>query len=198
MKTYTAKAGEVAARLVRRRRPGQGAGPPRVQIALRLRGKHKPTTRRTWTPATSSSSPTSTSSASPATRPSDKLYHRHTRLSRRHQETNFAKMQARFPGRVLEKAVKGMLPKGPLGYAMLKKLKIYAGARASALGAAAEDTGDLDHDRQLLLRHGPAQDVGGARVPQAGHGQVRRQRQAGRRVLRAARPAAWSCASRSS
>jgi large subunit ribosomal protein L13 len=36
-------------------------------------------------------------------------------------------MQQRFPGRVLEKAVKGMLPKGPLGYAMLKKMKCYAG-----------------------------------------------------------------------
>jgi large subunit ribosomal protein L13 len=37
-------------------------------------------------------------------------------------------MQARFPGRALEKAVKGMLPKGPLGYAMFKKLKVYADA----------------------------------------------------------------------
>ena len=36
-------------------------------------------------------------------------------------------MQARFPGARLEKAVKGMLPKGPLGYAMIKKLKCYAG-----------------------------------------------------------------------
>ena len=36
-------------------------------------------------------------------------------------------MQDRFPGRALEKAVKGMLPKGPLGYAMVKKLKVYAG-----------------------------------------------------------------------
>jgi large subunit ribosomal protein L13 len=36
-------------------------------------------------------------------------------------------MQARHPGRALEKAVKGMLPKGPLGYAMIKKLKVYAG-----------------------------------------------------------------------
>jgi large subunit ribosomal protein L13 len=35
-------------------------------------------------------------------------------------------MQERFPGRALEIAVKGMLPKGPLGYAMLKKLKVYA------------------------------------------------------------------------
>ena len=37
-------------------------------------------------------------------------------------------MQARAPGRALEKAVKGMLPKGPLGYAMFKKLKVYAEA----------------------------------------------------------------------
>jgi large subunit ribosomal protein L13 len=35
-------------------------------------------------------------------------------------------MQGRFPGRALQIAVKGMLPKGPLGYAMIKKLKIYA------------------------------------------------------------------------
>ena len=42
--------------------------------------------------------------------------------------TSFSKMQQRFPGRALQKAVKGMLPKGPLGYAMLKKLKCYAGA----------------------------------------------------------------------
>ena len=35
-------------------------------------------------------------------------------------------MQSKHPGRALEKAVKGMLPKGPLGYAMIKKLKVYA------------------------------------------------------------------------
>ena len=52
-------------------------------------------------------------------------------------------MQERFPGRVLEKAVKGMLPKGPLGYAMLKKLKCYAGADASACGAAAQDPSSI-------------------------------------------------------
>ena len=37
-------------------------------------------------------------------------------------------MQERHPGRALEKAVKGMLPKGPLGYAMIKKMKVYAGS----------------------------------------------------------------------
>ena len=58
----------------------------------------------------------------------DKIYYRHSGFPGGIYETNFGKMHARFPGRPLEKAVKGMLPKGPLGYAMLKKLKIYAGA----------------------------------------------------------------------
>jgi large subunit ribosomal protein L13 len=58
----------------------------------------------------------------------DKLYHRHSGYPGGISTTNFSKMQARFPGRALEKAVKGMLPKGPLGYAMIKKLKCYPGA----------------------------------------------------------------------
>ncbi|MDA8224851.1 MAG: 50S ribosomal protein L13 [Betaproteobacteria bacterium] len=57
----------------------------------------------------------------------DKKYYRHSGFPGGIHETNFTRMQQRFPGRVLEKAVKGMLPKGPLGYAMLKKLKCYAG-----------------------------------------------------------------------
>ena len=57
----------------------------------------------------------------------DKKYFRHTGFPGGIYETNFRNMQQRFPGRVLEKAVRGMLPKGPLGYAMLKKLKCYAG-----------------------------------------------------------------------
>ena len=56
------------------------------------------------------------------------MYHRHTAYPGGMYTTNFAKLQARHPGRVLEKAVKGMLPKGPLGYAMLRKMKVYAGA----------------------------------------------------------------------
>ena len=57
----------------------------------------------------------------------DKKYYRHSGYPGGITETTFGKMQERFPGRALEKAVKGMLPKGPLGYAMLKKLKVYAG-----------------------------------------------------------------------
>ena len=49
------------------------------------------------------------------------------RVRLRMRGLKFKDMQARHPGRALEKAVKGMLPKGPLGYAMIKKLKVYAG-----------------------------------------------------------------------
>ena len=56
----------------------------------------------------------------------DKKYYRHSGYPGGISETTFGKMQERFPGRALEKAVRGMLPKGPLGYAMLKKLKVYA------------------------------------------------------------------------
>ena len=57
----------------------------------------------------------------------DKLYHRHSGYPGGVRTTNLGKLQARFPERALQHAVKGMLPKGPLGYAMLKKLKCYAG-----------------------------------------------------------------------
>jgi large subunit ribosomal protein L13 len=58
----------------------------------------------------------------------DKKYYRHSGYPGGLYETNFEKMQDKFPGRALELAVKGMLPKGPLGYAMIKKLKVYPGA----------------------------------------------------------------------
>ena len=57
----------------------------------------------------------------------DKIYYRHSGYPGGIYATPFKDMQAKHPGRALEKAVKGMLPKGPLGYAMVKKLKVYAG-----------------------------------------------------------------------
>ena len=57
----------------------------------------------------------------------DKVYYRHSGFPGGIYGTKFKDMQAKHPGRALEKAVKGMLPKGPLGYAMVKKLKVYAG-----------------------------------------------------------------------
>jgi large subunit ribosomal protein L13 len=58
----------------------------------------------------------------------DKLYHRHSTYPGGLYTTSFEKLQAKHPERVLQLAVKGMLPKGPLGYAMIKKMKVYAGA----------------------------------------------------------------------
>ena len=57
-----------------------------------------------------------------------KKYYRHTGYPGGIRMTTFRDMQTKHPGRALEKAVKGMLPKGPLGYAMIKKLKVYGGA----------------------------------------------------------------------
>ena len=57
----------------------------------------------------------------------DKIYYRHSGFPGGIYGTSFKDMQKKHPGRALEKAVKGMLPKGPLGYAMVKKLKVYAG-----------------------------------------------------------------------
>jgi large subunit ribosomal protein L13 len=56
----------------------------------------------------------------------DKKYYRHSGYPGGIYERNFTEPKP-VPGTRSEKAVKGMLPKGPLGYAMIKKLKVYAG-----------------------------------------------------------------------
>jgi len=97
------------------------------QIALRLRGKHK----AIYTPHMDTGDFIVVTNVEKirvtGNKAEDKLYHRHSGYPGGISTTNFAQMQARFPGRALEKAVKGMLPKGPLGYKMIKKLKCYAG-----------------------------------------------------------------------
>jgi len=98
------------------------------QIAMRLRGKHKPE----YTPHVDTGDFIVVVNASKlrvtGRKAADKKYIRHTGYPGGIKETDFAKLHARFPDRALQRAVKGMLPKGPLGYAMLRKLKIYASA----------------------------------------------------------------------
>ena len=98
------------------------------QIAARLRGKHK----AICTPHVDTGDFIVVVNAEKlrvtGNKASDKVYHRHTGYPGGIYTTNFTKLQERHPDRVLQKAVKGMLPKGPLGYAMLRKLKIYGGA----------------------------------------------------------------------
>ncbi len=98
------------------------------EVATLLRGKHKPT----WAPHIDTGDFIVVTNVEKikvtGNKVEDKLYHRHSGYPGSIRTTTFGKMQQRFPGRVLEHAVKGMLPKGPLGYAMLKKLKCYAGS----------------------------------------------------------------------
>jgi large subunit ribosomal protein L13 len=99
-----------------------------AEIARRLRGKHKPE----YTPHVDTGDFIVVVNAAKLRVTGDKakqkMYYRHSGYPGGIYESNFAKLHGRFPERVLEIAVKGMLPKGPLGYAMYKKLKVYAGA----------------------------------------------------------------------
>ncbi len=99
-----------------------------VEVSRRLRGKHKPE----FTPHVDTGDYIVVLNAAKirvtGRKALGKKYYRHTNYPGGIRETDFAKLQAKFPDRALQRAVKGMLPKGPLGYAMLRKLKIYADA----------------------------------------------------------------------
>ena len=128
MKTFSAKDHEVQRDWFVIDATDKVLGRVASEVALRLRGKHKPE----FTPHVDTGDFIVVVNAGKlrvtGTKALNKIYYRHTGYPGGIYETNFQKMQARFPGRALEKAVKGMLPKGPLGYAMIKKLKVYADA----------------------------------------------------------------------
>ena len=128
MKTYSAKPHEVQRGWYVVDASDKVLGRLASEIAKRLRGKHK----AIYTPHVDTGDYIVVVNAEKlrvtGNKAEDKKYYRHSTYPGGIYETTFGKMQARFPGRALEKAVKGMLPKGPLGYAMLKKLKVYAGA----------------------------------------------------------------------
>jgi len=127
MTTYTAKAGQVENRWVVVDAQGKVLGRLASQIAMRLRGKHRPE----YTPHVDTGDYVVVVNAAKlrvtGRKAERKIYYHHTETPGGLKQTNFAKLHAAKPERVLEKAVKGMLPKGPLGYAMLRKLKVYAG-----------------------------------------------------------------------
>ncbi|OYX27630.1 MAG: 50S ribosomal protein L13 [Hydrogenophilales bacterium 32-62-9] len=128
MKTFSAKTHEVQRDWFVVDADNKVLGRLASEIARRLRGKHKPE----FTPHCDTGDYIVVVNASKlrvtGNKELDKKYYRHSGYPGGIYETTFGKMQERFPGRALEKAVKGMLPKGPLGYAMIKKMKIYAGA----------------------------------------------------------------------
>jgi len=127
MKTYVAKPQEVQRDWYLVDASDKVLGRLASAIAHRLRGKHKPI----YTPHVDTGDFIVVTNVEKirvtGTKAEDKLYHRHSGYPGGVRTVSFAKLQQRFPERALERAVKGMLPKGPLGYAMLKKLKCYAG-----------------------------------------------------------------------
>jgi len=128
MKTFSAKPHEVKRDWYIVDASDKVLGRLAAAIAHRLRGKHKPE----FTPHVDTGDYIVVVNAEKlrvtGNKARDKVYHRHSTYPGGIYSTSFAKLQARHPTRVLEMAVKGMLPKGPLGYAMLRKMKVYAGA----------------------------------------------------------------------
>jgi large subunit ribosomal protein L13 len=127
MKTFSAKPHEVQRGWYIVDASGKVLGRIAAEIARRLRGKHKPE----FTPHVDTGDYIVVVNADKlrvtGNKTKDKLYHRHSTYPGGIYTTSFEKLQARHPERVLQLAVKGMLPKGPLGYAMLRKMKVYAG-----------------------------------------------------------------------
>jgi len=128
MKTFSAKSHEVQHDWLLVDAADKILGRLASQIAIRLRGKHK----AIYTPHVDTGDFVVVVNADKlrvtGNKAQDKMYYRHTGYPGGIYETNFLKLQQRHPQRVLQKAVRGMLPKGPLGYAMLSKLKVYGGA----------------------------------------------------------------------
>ena len=127
MKTFSAKHHEVVHGWYHVDATDKVLGRLAAEVARRLRGKHKPE----FTPHVDTGDFIVVTNVEKirvtGAKAEDKKYFRHTGYPGGIYETNFTKLQAKHPERILEKAVKGMLPKGPLGYAMIKKLKVYAG-----------------------------------------------------------------------
>ncbi|GGY68046.1 50S ribosomal protein L13 [Marinobacter zhanjiangensis] len=107
---------------------GKTLGRLSTEIARRLRGKHKPE----YTPHVDTGDYIVVINAGQVRvsgkKAHDKMYYSHTGFPGGIKSINFEKLIDKAPEQIIQKSVKGMLPKGPLGRAMFKKLKVYAGA----------------------------------------------------------------------
>ncbi len=107
---------------------GKTLGRLSTEIARRLRGKHKPE----YTPHVDTGDYIVVINAGQVrvtgNKASDKMYYSHTGFPGGIKSISFEKLRDKAPEQIIQKSVKGMLPKGPLGRAMFKKLKIYASA----------------------------------------------------------------------
>ncbi len=127
MKTFSAKAATVKRDWYLVDASDKTLGRLATEIARRLRGKHKPE----YTPHVDTGDYIIVINADKVkvsgNKTKDKIYHHHTGYPGGLKSMSFEKLQQRAPERIIERAVKGMLPKNPLGREMFRKLKIYAG-----------------------------------------------------------------------
>jgi large subunit ribosomal protein L13 len=127
MKTYTATPSTIKRDWYVVDATDQVLGRLASELARRLRGKHKPT----YTPHMDTGDYIVVVNAEKVrvtgNKAQDKMYHRHSGYIGGLKSINFDKLRAKSPETIIERAVKGMLPKGPLGRQMYSKLKIYAG-----------------------------------------------------------------------
>ncbi|PCJ25005.1 MAG: 50S ribosomal protein L13 [SAR86 cluster bacterium] len=128
MKTYSAKPHEVDQNWLLVDADGLTLGRMATEIATRLRGKHKPE----YTPHVDTGDFVVVINADKVKvtgkKATDKIYYAHSGFPGGLKQITFEKLQDKAPERVIQLAVKGMLPKNSLGRAMFKKLKVYAGA----------------------------------------------------------------------
>ena len=127
MKTFSAKPAEVKRDWYLVDASDKTLGRLAAEIARRLRGKHKPE----FTPHVDTGDYIVVINAEKirvtGNKRTDKMYHHHTGYIGNLKSIPFDKLMDKAPERILETAVKGMLPKNPLGRAMFRKLKVYAG-----------------------------------------------------------------------
>ncbi|MBL4606475.1 MAG: 50S ribosomal protein L13 [Pseudomonadales bacterium] len=127
MKTYSAKPETVKRVWLVVDAADKTLGRLATEIASRLRGKHKPE----YTPHVDTGDYIVVVNAEKVSvtgkKRKDKIYYRYSGYIGGMKETSFEKLIETHPERVIELAVKGMLPKNPLGRAMYRKLKVYAG-----------------------------------------------------------------------
>ena len=127
MKTFSAKAETVQRDWYVVDAEGKTLGRLSSEIARRLRGKHKPV----YTPHVDTGDYIVVINADKVAVTGNKLegkkYHRFTGYIGNLKTETLGQAMERYPERVIERAVKGMLPRNPLGRAMYRKLKVYAG-----------------------------------------------------------------------
>ena len=127
MKTYSATSKQVPQNWLLFDATGQTLGRMAAEIASRLRGKHK----AEFTPHVDTGDYVVVINAEKVAvtgnKSKDKLYHSHSGYPGGLKSVSFESLQKKAPERIIQLAVKGMLPKTPLGRTMFKKLKVYAG-----------------------------------------------------------------------